>query len=116
MSIVGKNIPHDSAPGHVSGESVYIDDIPLSRNEVLVDYFGSPYAHGRIRSLDLSEALKVPGVVALFTYKDLHHNVFGPITQDEILLVEDVSEFIGQPIVVIAAQSLEAIKAAKKGY
>ena len=80
MSIVGKNIPHDSAPGHVSGESVYIDDIPMSRNEVLVDYFGSPYAHGRIRSLDLSEALKVPGVVALFTYKDLHHNVFGPIT------------------------------------
>lgn len=114
MSIVGKNIPHDSAPGHVSGESVYIDDIPMARNEVLVDYFGSPYAHGRIRSLDLSDAIKVPGVVALFTYKDLHHNVFGPITQDEILLVEDVSEFIGQPIVVIAAQSLAAIKAAKK--
>jgi len=113
VSIIGKNIPHDSAPGHVSGESVYIDDIAPSRNELLVDYFGSPFAHGRIKSLDLSDALKVPGVAALYTYKDLHHNVFGPITQDEILLVEDVAEFIGQPIVVIAAESRAAIKAAK---
>lgn len=113
MSIVGKNLPHDSAVGHVSGSSVYIDDIPYMRNEVFVDYFGSPFAHGRVESLDLSEALKVEGVVALYTYKDLHHNVFGPITQDEILLVEDVSQFIGQPIVIIAAESQAAIKKAK---
>ena len=42
---------------------------------------------------------------AYYTYKDLVKNVFGPITQDEILLVEDESQFIGQPIVVIAATS-----------
>lgn len=110
MTTVGKNIPHDSARGHVTGESIYVDDTPFARNELLVDFFFSPIAHGRIRSLDLS---KVTGVVALFTYKDLAHNLFGPIIKDEILLAEDVVTFIGQPIVVIAAETREAIRHAK---
>lgn len=109
-----KNIPNDSAVGHVSGSSVYIDDMPFQSNEVLVDYLGSPYARGRVLSLDLADALAVPGVVGLYTYRDLHSNKFGPILQDEILLVEEIAEFIGQPVVVIAALSREAIKIAKQ--
>ncbi len=115
MSIVGKDIPHDSAVGHVSGESVYIDDIPFQKNELLVDFFGSPVAHGRIKSLDLLEAAKIPGVVGLYTYKDLGGiNKFGPILQDEVLLCEDHTSFIGEPIVVIAAETAKAIKLAKE--
>src|SRR5258708_38985317 len=105
MSTVGQNIPHDSARGHVTGESIYIDDMPFAKNELLVDFFWSPVAHGRIRALDIEAARRVPGVVALFTHRDLHHNLFGPIIQDELLLAEDVVTFIGQPIVVIAAES-----------
>ena len=89
MSSVGKNIPHDSAVGHVSGESIYIDDMAPLRGELIVDFVWSPVAHGRIRSLDFGAARR-PGVVALFTYRDLHHNLFGPIIQDELLLAEDV--------------------------
>src|ERR1700682_3703851 len=111
---VGQNIPHDSAHGHVTGESVYIDDMPFARNELIVDFFWSPVAHGRIRSLDVEAARRVPGVVALFTHRDLHHNIFGPIIQDELLLAEDVVMFIGQPIVVIAAETREAIRLAKE--
>jgi xanthine dehydrogenase large subunit len=110
LSSVGKNIPHDSAVGHVTGESVYIDDVPFAKNELIVDFYGSPVAHGKIRSIDTS---KVAGVVALYTYKDLHHNVFGPIIKDEILIAEDKVMFIGQPIVIIAAETREAIRAAK---
>lgn len=114
-SIVGKNIPHDSAHGHVSGESIYIDDMPFSANELLVDFYPSPVAHGKVKSVDLSEASKVPGVVGLYTHKDLGGvNKFGPIIADETLLVEEIAEFIGHPIVVIAAESRQAIKAAKK--
>lgn len=114
MSVVGRNLPHDSAVGHVSGESIYIDDVPPQRNEVLVDYLGSPFAHGKLKSIDTSEALKIPGVVALFTHNDLAHNKFGPILQDEVLLVEDVAMFLGQPVVVIAAETRAAIAQAKK--
>ena len=108
-----KNIPHDSAALHVSGQSIYIDDMPYQHNELLVGFIGSPYAHGRILSLDYSQAAAVEGVVALFTHKDLAKNIFGPILQDEILLVESESQFIGQPIVLIAAKNQAAIKAAK---
>lgn len=115
MSIVGKNVPHDSARGHVAGESIYIDDLAAQKNELLVDFFWSPVSHGRLRSLDLSEAEKVPGVVGLYTYKDLGgHNNFGPIIADEVLLVEELCEFIGHPIVVIAAETRRALRQAKK--
>ena len=114
MSAVGKNIPHDSAKGHVTGGSIYIDDMPAAKNELLVDFFYARVSHGRIKSLDLTEAQKVPGVAGLFTYKDLDgHNLFGPILQDEVLLVVDTIEFMGHPIVVIAAESRKAIKQAK---
>src|SRR5260221_12990407 len=101
MSTVGRNIPHDSARGHVTGQSIYIDDMPFAKNELLVDFFWSPVAHGRIHSLDLDAARNVPGVVALFTYRDLHHNLFGPIIQYELLLAEDAASFIGHTLVVI---------------
>ena len=110
---VGKSIPHDSAALHVTGQSVYVDDMPTLRNELVVGYLGSPYARGRVKSLDISDALKVPGVVGIYTYKDLAKNIFGPITQDEILVVEDIAMFIGQPIAVIGAENFAAITAAK---
>lgn len=113
MPSVGKNIPHDSAVGHVSGESVYVDDMAPLRGELIVDFVWSPVAHGRIRGIDLDAARGLPGVVGLFTYRDLHHNLFGPIIQDELLLAEDVVSFIGHPIVVIAAESRAAIRTAK---
>src|SRR5229473_5570592 len=111
MANVGKNIPHDSAVGHVSGESVYIDDVAPLRGELIVDFVWSPVAHGRIRGIDFGDA---KSFAHLFTYRDLHHNLFGPIIQDELLLAEDVVTFIGQPIVVIAAESRGAIRLAKE--
>jgi xanthine dehydrogenase large subunit len=114
MPSVGRNIPHDSARGHVTGESKYVDDLPFARNELIVDFCWSRVAHGRIRSVDTSAAAAIPGVAALFTYKDLPgQNLFGPIIQDELLLAEREVLFIGHPIVVIAADSREAIRLAK---
>lgn len=115
MSVVGKDIPHDSAVGHVTGESIYIDDIPFQKNELVVDFVGSPVAHGKIKSVDFTEAAKIPGVVGIYTYLDLGGiNLFGPILQDEVLLCEDHVSFIGEPIVVIAAENYKALKLAKK--
>ena len=99
MPVVGKNLPHDSACGHVSGESIYIDDMPFANNELIVDFFGSPVACGCIKSLDLSAAKSVPGIVCLFTYKDLSGvNKIGPIIADEVLLVEDNAGTLDSPL------------------
>jgi xanthine dehydrogenase large subunit len=115
MPEINKDIPHDSACTHVTGESVYIDDIPLQSNELLVDFYGSAMAHCQILSIDLEAAWAVPGVVALYTYRDLGGiNKFGPILQDEVLLCEEHCSFIGEPIVVIAAENRLALAQAKK--
>jgi xanthine dehydrogenase large subunit len=114
MSVAGRNVPHDSARGHVTGESIYIDDIAPVAGELIADFIWSPYAHARIRSIDLEAARREPGVVGLYTYRDLHHNQFGAILKDEILLVEDTVMFRGQPVVVIAAESIDAVRRAKQ--
>lgn len=114
MSVVGRNLPHDSSKGHVTGESIYIDDMPFQKNELLVDFVGSPLAHAKIISVDTEAARKVPGVVGVYTYKDLGGiNRFGPILQDEVLLCEDHATFIGEPIVVVAAENRKALRRAK---
>jgi xanthine dehydrogenase large subunit len=114
MPVVGRNVPHDSAVGHVTGQSIYVDDIAPAAGELVVDFLWSPFARARIRSLDVEPARSIPGIVGLYTYRDLHHNVFGPIYKDEILLAENECTFRGQPIVVIAAENARAIRDAKK--
>jgi xanthine dehydrogenase large subunit len=110
---VGRDVPHDSARGHVTGESIYIDDMPALPGELIVDFVWSPHAHARIRSISLDAARALPGVVGLYTHRDLAHNVLGPILRDEPLLAEDLCTYRGQLIVVIAAETRAAAAAAK---
>lgn len=115
MSVVGRNIPHDSAPGHVSGESVFIDDMPRQEREVYVSYVGSPVAHGRIRAVHLEEARNIPGVIGLYTHNDIPgDNVFGPVMKDEFLLAADRTMWLDHPVVVIAAENKTAAAAARR--
>src|SRR3954468_5119305 len=115
MPSIGKDIPHDSARGHVSGESIFIDDMPPARNEIYVDVVGSPVAHGDIAWIDTSEARKIPGVVAIFTHEDVPgQNDIGPVLKDEQLLVSKTAQHIGQPILLVAAESRTALAAGRK--
>ena len=71
MGVVGKNIPHESAVAHVTGEATYIDDLPPAFGELLVDFVGSPVAHGRVKAVDVAAALRVPDIVGAYTYRDV---------------------------------------------
>lgn len=114
MPTIGKSIPHESACEHVTGEAVYLDDMPPLRNELVVDFVGSPLAHARIRSLEVKAAAQRDGVVAVYTFADVPgENTFGPIFHDEELLAEKVCHYMGQPIVVLAGTSKQALQAAK---
>jgi xanthine dehydrogenase large subunit len=115
MAVVGQNIPHDSAAGHVSGESLFLDDVAPARGELLIDIVGSPVAHGEVLKIDLEAARAIPGVVAILTHNDIPgHNRIGPAIKDEDLLVEKIAPFLGAPIVIIAAESRQALALAKK--
>ncbi len=54
----------------IRGQGNYVDDIKLP-GMVFGDFVRSPYAHAKIKSIDTSAALKVPGIAAVVTAKDL---------------------------------------------
>jgi xanthine dehydrogenase large subunit len=100
---------------HTRGESVYLDDIPLIQGTLFGAIFGSPFAHGKIKDLDLSAALTSEGVVRIFTYKDIPGvNQIGGIVPDEPLLAEDIVDFNGMPVAFVVATSAEHAAAAVK--
>ena len=114
MATVGKSIPHDSALGHVTGTAAYIDDLPAREDELAIGFVGSPEPSGRIVSLDTSAAEKLPGVVAIVTAADVQgENVVGSVFRDEPILAEKQVLYVGQPVVLIAAESREALRRAK---
>ena len=94
---IGLNLPHDSSRGHVTGESVFIDDRPQHHNEVLVLPVGVPAASGYIKNIDTAAALKTPNILAAFTAKDFHHNSWGTIIPEQPVLVENCSESPRRP-------------------
>ena len=108
------SLPHDAAHTHVTGESEYVDDRPKMHNELFVDVFYSTRAHATIKTLDYSEVLKFPKVVAVFTGHDVHHNMWGTIFKDQPILAIDKVQFAGEPIALIVAETLEAAQRAKQ--
>ncbi|MGU9981153.1 xanthine dehydrogenase family protein molybdopterin-binding subunit [Phreatobacter sp. HK31-P] len=69
-SYIGRAVPRPNARKLVEGRATYTDDVTLPRL-VHAAFLRSPHAHARIISIDASEALKVPGVVRVFTGADL---------------------------------------------
>jgi xanthine dehydrogenase large subunit len=106
--------PHDSAAGHVTGEAVYVDDIPVSDLLLVGHVVVSPHAHARIKSFDLEAARNVPGVHAILSASDIPgHNQMGPVVKDEVCLAKDVVECVGQAIFLIAAETEEQCREAE---
>ncbi len=107
-----KNI---DSKGHVTGKSVYLDDIPVRQNTLYAAVFDSAVAHARIRFLDVTEAENYPGVVAVLTYKDIPgENQIGGIIPDETLLAEGEVTFQGEPVAVVIAESEAIARAARR--
>jgi len=112
---MSENIYHDSAIKHITGESVYIDDMLVNEQLLLGKVYFSRHAHAKIKKLNIKKALKVKGVHAILTAKDIPgENQMGPIVHDEQCLAEKEVTFIGQAIALIAAENAEAIFEAEK--
>ncbi len=69
-SYIGKSIPRPNVKKLVEGRGQFVDDIVLPRM-VHVAFVRSPYAHATIGEIDARAALKIPGVLRVFTGPDL---------------------------------------------
>ncbi len=100
--------------GHVTGKSVYLDDIPVQRGTLYSVVYDAQVAHAEIKHIDYSKALQVPGVERIITWKDIPgENQIGGIIPDEPLFAEDEIHFQGQPIALIVGESEHVCRKAR---
>jgi len=105
---------HDSAIKHVTGQSVYVNDI-MAPGQLVGRVIYSPVAHANIQLPDVSAVYGVKGVISVLTCKDIPgKNQMGPVIDDEPCLAINEVTFIGQAIVLIAAETEEAALEAEK--
>jgi carbon-monoxide dehydrogenase large subunit len=67
---MGHSVKRKEDPRFIQGAGEYIDDLVLP-GMLYLDIVRSPYAHATIKGIDASEALKIPGVLAVITGADL---------------------------------------------
>ena len=112
MTAVGRSIPKLENREKVLGRAEYIDD--LYRPGMLhAAILGSPHAHAKIISYDVSEALAAPGVVAVLTGDDVPADGrMGAFIKDEHAIAKGKVLYLGEPVAAIAAETLEQARAA----
>ncbi|MBT6286706.1 MAG: molybdopterin-dependent oxidoreductase, partial [Rhodospirillaceae bacterium] len=112
---VHTNMRHDSAVKHVTGRAIYIDDMPVPQNCQETALVLSPYAYARIVSIDISQAVGMPGVSAVVSAKDIEgKNDIAPVFSDEPLLAEGTADYAGMPVAAVAADTYDQALAAAR--
>ena len=110
---VGRGVKHDSADKHVTGEAVYIDDRLEFPNQLHVYARLSDRAHARILRIDTSACYDIPGVRLVITHEDIPGlKDIGPLLPGDPLLAIDKVEFVGQPVLAVAARDLDSARRA----
>lgn len=107
LDVVGKNKIHLSALKQVTGEAVYVDDIPPQHNELFGVQITTSKPCGKILSIDVSKCLEVEGVVGYVDINDLPNkesNMWGslPVGMEQFF-TDGESRFLGQCIGVLLA-------------
>jgi carbon-monoxide dehydrogenase large subunit len=110
-SVIGKRLPRKEDGRLLTGRGTFVDDVVLP-GMLHVAFVRSPIARGRIRSLDLSQARALPGVLAVFTAEDIDRSnaklltfFFTPPADFEFpLLARDRVAYVGDPIAMVVAQ------------
>ncbi len=108
----GEPIPRREDPRLVSGDGRYLDD--LGPDALGVAFVRSPYAHARIVDIDVTGALDVDGLVAIYTYEDLDGRVAEPLPlliphpalhapRTGYPLARDTVLHVGEPVVMAVA-------------
>ncbi len=96
------------APDKVTGRAVFVDDMSMP-GMLYGAMLQSPVAHAKILNVDISEALKLPGVKSVVTAKEAGLINYGvsPARYDETLFCSDKVRYVGDEIAAVAAVDLE---------
>lgn len=114
---VGQGIPKLESSTQISGEAVYMDDVPYLPNELHGAFVQTTVANAKIKSVDSSEALALPGVKSFITTEDIpginSFVVLSGMNPDPVFVADRV-QYAGQAVGLVVADTREtAVQAAK---
>ena len=114
--VAGTSQAHESARAQVAGAATYVDDIAEVRGTLHAAPILSNVAHGKLRGVDASAALALPGVVDVVLHQDVTGDkMLAAFAHDEPVFAFDTVQHIGQVVgVVVARSALEARRAARR--
>ena len=103
----GSSPPRLESTAKVTGRAEYTHNLRLP-NMLYGKIFRSSIAHGRIRSIDTSEAKKLPGVYGVYTVEDIKKIVpnpyYGPAFHDQPILAHEKVRHVGESVAVVLAE------------
>ena len=106
LKFIGSPTPRLEGPEKVSGKAIYAGDVSLP-GMLWCKVLRSPIAYGRIKQIDVSHALSLPGVAAIIGGKDVSGLLIGRKIYDMPILADGVVRFIGEKVVAVAAETEE---------
>jgi len=121
LNIVGKRVVRSDSLAKVTGRARYTADMKFP-NMLVAKVLRSPLPHARILGIDLTRALKVPGVKAAISGFDTYGVKWGVFryTQDHDMLPTDKVRYIGEDVAAVAAvdeeTALEALSRIQVDY
>jgi CO/xanthine dehydrogenase Mo-binding subunit len=109
---VGERVERTDGVPKVRGEFAYSSDL-IAPGMLWGQTLRSPHAHARILSIDIAEAVTMPGVHAVLTHSDVpgvkHYGLEFP---DQPVLAIDRVRYFGEPVAVVAAEHPEQARRA----
>ncbi|MCM3568653.1 xanthine dehydrogenase family protein molybdopterin-binding subunit [Neobacillus mesonae] len=118
--VVGTRLKRKEDPKLITGHGSFADDIQLP-GMLHAAVLRSPHAHAVIKKINVEEALKVPGVVAIYTGKDLEGKI-GPVPTSwyvpdcdlkeapQYPLAIDRVRYVGDGVALVIAEGRYAVK------
>ncbi|SEL79262.1 CO or xanthine dehydrogenase, Mo-binding subunit [Sphingomonas palmae] len=104
---VGRDVPRLESRRKVTGRADYVHNLSVP-GMLHAKVFRSTVPHGRILSIDTSEALDAPGVHYVLTGEDIRamfpHPYYGPAFHDQPVLALDKVRYVGEPVAVVLAE------------
>ena len=110
-SVIGAPVGRVEGVEKVSGRALYAADVQMA-GVLWGKILRSPYPHARLVRVDAAEALKVRGVHAVVTGKDVPGHYQGKSIRDVPVLCWDKVRFIGDRVAAVAAETAEAAEEA----
>ncbi|MBT3556170.1 MAG: xanthine dehydrogenase molybdopterin binding subunit [Rhodospirillales bacterium] len=104
---------HDSGHKHVSGEAIYVDDIPTPDNCLNIYIAMSTHAHAKVTHMDVSAVRHAPGVAVVLTATDVPgENDVSPVNGDDPVFADGEVLCVGQSLFAVAADTIQQARAA----